>query len=123
MKKLIAKRPSTKLYIQTSNIAKIMIKTDLAIGSFGVNTWERMCLRIPTLTVSFSENQKIHITDLSKKDLIDFLGFHLDIDDNYIFESILNKVNKINMGFENTSSFKLVDGNGVNRVAKALLGC
>ena len=50
-----------------------MINADLAIGSGGVNTWERMCLGIPSLIISFADNHKIILHDLVQHGFINYL--------------------------------------------------
>ena len=69
-------------YCKTSNISKIMLKVDMAIGATGVNTWERMCLKIPSLSIAFSENQSILAKDLASEKIIDHLGKHSTLEDN-----------------------------------------
>ena len=55
-------------------MASIMTNADLAIGSGGVNTWERMCLSIPSMIISFAKNQVIILQDLVKHGLVEHLG-------------------------------------------------
>jgi UDP-2,4-diacetamido-2,4,6-trideoxy-beta-L-altropyranose hydrolase len=48
-------------HVQTTRMAELMAKADLAIGAGGSATWERCCLGLPSLLVAFAENQ-INIT-------------------------------------------------------------
>lgn len=53
-----ASRPGTQLHCQADNLAELMARADLAVGASGVVTWERACLGLPALVVSFAENQR-----------------------------------------------------------------
>ena len=121
LKRIVSKRTKFKLYVQTSNISKIMLKADMAIGATGVNTWERMCLKIPSLSIAFSENQSILAKDLASEKIIDHLGKHSTLEDNSIFKRIKNKIKQIESGFENKIYNNMVDGNGVERITDQIL--
>lgn len=47
----------TTLYIDSSQVAKIITRADIAIGAAGVSTWERCFLGLPTLLVKTAGNQ------------------------------------------------------------------
>ena len=59
LKKLVTQRPHTNLHIQVDEITSIIEKADLAIGSAGVNTWERICMGLPAVVISYAENHKV----------------------------------------------------------------
>jgi UDP-2,4-diacetamido-2,4,6-trideoxy-beta-L-altropyranose hydrolase len=47
-----------RCHVQTSSMAHLVAKADLAIGSGGSATWERCCLGLPTLTICVADNQR-----------------------------------------------------------------
>tara|TARA_B100000519_G_scaffold191899_1_gene192771 strand:+ start:1171 stop:2259 length:1089 start_codon:yes stop_codon:yes gene_type:complete len=121
LKNLVALRDSTSLYVQVDDIASIMAKADLAIGSGGVNTWERMCLQLPALVIGFSENHKVLLGDLVKNEYVNYLGSVSDVSEAFVKNEILNKISNIsNQSVQNNDIYKLVNGQGTAKVAKKL---
>ena len=52
-----AQRPNVSFYKSTNKMAELMHKADLAIGAGGGATWERMCLGLPSITITTADNQ------------------------------------------------------------------
>ncbi|WP_160286036.1 UDP-2,4-diacetamido-2,4,6-trideoxy-beta-L-altropyranose hydrolase [Pseudomonas knackmussii] len=48
----------TKVLVNTSNMAELMSKADLAIGAAGSTSWERCCLGLPSIMLILAENQR-----------------------------------------------------------------
>jgi UDP-2,4-diacetamido-2,4,6-trideoxy-beta-L-altropyranose hydrolase len=94
LKKLVEKRPNTILHVQINNIAEIISKADLAIGSGGGNIWERIYLQVPSITISFAENQDIILRDLAINGILENLGNYSNINKNILAKKIMEKVNK-----------------------------
>ena len=46
------------LMVDVSNIAELMLKSDLAIGSGGTTSWERCVMALPSIVVVQADNQK-----------------------------------------------------------------
>ncbi len=118
IKTLCDKRKRTNLYINVKDIASIMSKADFAIGAGGVNTWERMCLRLMSAAVSTSENQDILLKDLVRYKYILKIDNILSTDEttNVIMKGISN-VNKMK---RDNDLLKIIDGKGTDRVAKII---
>ena len=70
----ITVRPKTNQYALRQHLADLMVQADLAIGAGGATTWERMCLGLPVLMISISENQRPVCEALSRSGLIQYLG-------------------------------------------------
>ena len=49
--------PEPTLHIDTRNMAKIIARSDLAIGVSGSTSWERCCLGLPALIMTSADNQ------------------------------------------------------------------
>lgn len=48
----------TEVLVNTSDMARLMADSDLAIGAAGSTSWERCCLGLPTLLVVLADNQQ-----------------------------------------------------------------
>ena len=83
-------KQEVKFHSFKSNIAKLMLDADLAIGAAGSTSWERCCLGLPTLMIITAENQQkianeltrigaveclCHVTEFDEKLLIDKLKY------------------------------------------------
>jgi len=111
------------LHIQVNNMASIMAKADLAIGAGGVNTWERMCLGIPSIVISLSDNQKVQLSDLNSKKMIHLIGGINKTNKNIIKENIIKLLNNPSLIMNQTNRIKnIVKGAGRNIVKDFLIG-
>lgn len=122
IKKQVQARAGTNLYVQVSNIADIMARADFSIGAGGSTTWERLCLGIPTIVVTFAENQVKASQDLNELGLIHYVGDAKQIISSDIKNSILKMINNPNYSIRKEILGKdIVDGCGVNRVVKFIM--
>jgi UDP-2,4-diacetamido-2,4,6-trideoxy-beta-L-altropyranose hydrolase len=48
----------TEVLVNTSDMARVIADSDLAIGAAGSTSWERCCLGVPTLLVVLADNQQ-----------------------------------------------------------------
>ena len=116
-----AEAPNLTLHVQTSDVAKLMTRADLALGAGGSTTWERLCLGLPSLIVSTADNQVAVAETVGRRGAALYLGtaaavsaaqwasalaFTLD------FPSVLRALSQTGLA--------LVDGRGTARVARAL---
>ena len=62
------------LMISKKNLENLMSRADLAIGSGGTNTWERISMGLPSIVFCIANNQKKICEFLSKKKIINYLG-------------------------------------------------
>ena len=93
IKNLVDNRNNTRLYIQVDSIASIMAKADLAIGSEGVNTWERMAVGLPTISVITATNQRSMSEELNKYQLTYLIGEYSSVNVDLIAESLHKMTN------------------------------
>jgi len=121
--KLAEPRDNINIHIQVNNMATIMAKADLAIGAGGVNTWERMCLGIPSIVISLADNQKVQLSDLSSKKMIHLIGDINKTEKNIIKENIIKLINNPSIIMNQTNRIKnTVKGAGRNIVKNFLIG-
>ena len=99
-------KQSIKYFINIKNtkMMKIMIGSDLAIGSAGVNLIERIFLGLPSIIISTANNQLSNAINFNKKKLVIYAG-HFNGNYQNNTENILNKLIK-NKKFYNYYSKK-----------------
>lgn len=109
-----------QLYINTTEMAQLMLQADIAIGAGGSSSWERCCVGLPSLTFAIAQNQKQLTQDAALQGLLD----SPEVDWNST-ESIRQAI----MGFIHNplarqrifnTAFNTVDGKGIQRVLRAL---
>jgi UDP-2,4-diacetamido-2,4,6-trideoxy-beta-L-altropyranose hydrolase len=104
-----------------NSLAIINYNSDLAIGSGGISAWERICLSIPTITYLVSNNQKIIIDALSKRNLIIYAGKEKNFNQNNLKNLIKFAIKNYKTILNNLEYGKvLVDGIGAKRVSQII---
>ncbi len=110
-----------ELHVQTKKMAHLMAQADLAIGAGGSSIWERFSMRLPSICISSSENQRQQIIDLEIEGLVIAPNKNKDLIDS-ICQTLCEIKSKSNLHKEmSEKNFHLVDGNGVIRLSKVLL--
>jgi UDP-2,4-diacetamido-2,4,6-trideoxy-beta-L-altropyranose hydrolase len=107
-------------HVQTTHMAELMAKADLAIGAGGSATWERCCLGLPTLSFCVASNQRRQIEDAAAKGLL-----YAPSDDGDLMGVLQRHIQAL---LENIPLLKhmtvtamdVVDGRGVIRVTNVL---
>lgn len=60
VRQLVDGLPCTaEVLVNTTEMAKLMKESDLAIGAAGSTSWERCCMGLPTLMVVVADNQRV----------------------------------------------------------------
>ncbi|MBL1140623.1 MAG: UDP-2,4-diacetamido-2,4,6-trideoxy-beta-L-altropyranose hydrolase [Proteobacteria bacterium] len=80
----ILNKDNIHLHSDLPTLASLMSKADLAIGAGGSTNWERLCLGLPALVVSISENQRQVTKFLNDQGLIKLMGHADEIDNQRI---------------------------------------
>lgn len=108
--------PGARVHEFLPSLAQLMIRADLAIGAAGASSWERLCLGLPSLVVTLSDNQQRIAEGLHANGLAKWLG-HADA---VSVESLVENLRPLlAVGLAEGSSEKChaaVDGKGVKRV-------
>ena len=116
----VAGRGNIHVHSGLPTLAPLMAAADLAIGAGGATSWERLCLGLPSLVVTLSENQRPIADELNRRRLIRWLGHRNDVNESIITKAMDELVQK---GLEEDWSLRCraaIDGNGINRVCAAL---
>ena len=119
IEELAAKRPHTTLHWQLSSLAGLIARADLAIGAGGTTTWERICLKLPSLVVVVASNQLPFAQSLAKAGYIKLLGEERDTTTEQIRSTLLKS---ITMPIPQDEIGDLTDGWGAERIAIAMIG-
>lgn len=111
------------LTINARDIAKRMVSADLAIGAAGSMSWERASIGLPSIAIAVAKNQVLLAEHAASRGIHLYLGWHDEVTEDGLREaaSLLLGNRFLRAAFTN-ASMSLCDGQGVDRVAKILLG-
>ena len=115
----VARRPHTTLHGSLPSLAGLIARADLAIGAGGVTTWERSCLRLPTLVVAIAANQLPFAEALDQAGHLQLLGVGASVTAEQIRSVLLARM--IDPKPEK-AAHALTDGCGALRLSMAMLG-
>ena len=111
-----------ELFVEPSNLAKIMLHCNLSIGAGGISLWERFCLGLNAITVATADNQIESLVQLHEDGFLNHLGEASKIRDKDLIDSVKDFLNNRGQGNEQKRRIlKLVDGRGVNTLTDFLL--
>ena len=119
VEELVARRPNTTLHGPLPSLAGLITRADLAIGAGGATTWERACLRLPSLVVAIAENQLPFSEALDQAGHLQLLGDGARVTAEQIRSALLPLITEPKLGKAVTA---LTDGWGSPRLAMAMLG-
>lgn len=119
---LCSKVPNATYHCQTSDMASLMARSDLMIGTAGVSIWEACCLGLPSMVIVTAKNQELATKTLATKGILTNLGvqgnlsmqnFKANIRDMFNDSSICRSQSK--------KAYELVDGDGVEKIISNVL--
>ena len=120
------KDEKVKLHINTNDMAKAMLDSDLAISAGGNTLYELSACGTPTIAIIIADNQRKFVQEIHRKTGIDYIDL--------VEESFKDKKEKILGIFErNIKDYKyreevskqmlnLVDGNGSSEIVDKIMG-
>lgn len=122
LEKLCEKYVNFNLHVQTNEMAKLMLKSDLAITAGGSTTWERACVGLPAIVIAIAENQIELSKTLAQKGGCFYAGFYADAELNNNFRRIFEECLSNSQALQEQSRtiLQLVDGHGKEKVANYL---
>ena len=119
IRSICMKNSDTIYHHQTDNIAELMAKADLSIGSGGTTTWERCCVGLPAV-VSISAKNQLELTEkVAKEGCVINLGWAQELTSKDYLKAIKN-LNSQTLCRMSQKCLELVDGEGASRVADAI---
>lgn len=102
-----------------TDLASLYAEGDLAIGAGGSSNWERLCINIPSIVITFGEDQKMATRALSREGLIFYVGDAETVSDQDIHDQITVRIKQSYSSLLTSSD--LIDGAGVRRIHDALM--
>jgi UDP-2,4-diacetamido-2,4,6-trideoxy-beta-L-altropyranose hydrolase len=122
IKATCAASPNVGLHIDTLQMADLMSRADLAIGAAGTTSWERACLGLPSIVVSFARNQEELARSLADANIAVYLE-NLDASMEEQLRQIVRRLSRDARQVAGMSerAMRLVDGLGTKRVCSVLL--
>tara|TARA_B100000745_G_scaffold92949_1_gene58634 strand:+ start:561 stop:1622 length:1062 start_codon:yes stop_codon:yes gene_type:complete len=120
IKNLCSKNKNFSYHEQINYVGRLMLKSDLAIGSSGSTAWERCCLGLPSIISISAKNQKNIANELSKRNCVINLGSVKQLK-GFDYKTSIDKISKYHLERMSKNSLKLVDGNGTKRILKYIL--
>lgn len=105
------------LMISNKNFENLMSQSDLAIGSGGSNTWERISLGLPSIVFCIAQNQKKICEFLNKKKIIRYIGLLNNNSKSKLDREVVNiQKNYKNIKLNSEEKKYLIDGFGKERI-------
>jgi UDP-2,4-diacetamido-2,4,6-trideoxy-beta-L-altropyranose hydrolase len=121
LEKEIAKHSNIKLHVQVDNISELMREADIALGSGGMITWERISLGLPSIVVTVAENQVDSIKNLDQEGYLTWIGSANQVNENIIYKTLLSYIkNTDKIIGQRRKCLEFFDGKGAQIVAKFL---
>jgi len=114
--------PDCTCHFNVENMAVLMAGADLAVGAGGTTVWERCVLGLPSLVVSFAENQEKTVSDMAESAYLLFLGRSeaVSVDSLYHALEIALQSPWLLIRFARKTQ-SLVDGSGADRIAQEIM--
>ena len=116
-------RSWANFHCQISNMAELITAADLGIGAGGAAMWERCALGLPTLTVTFADNQVRTTQDVAKVGAIAHLGWSSNLSSADYTNAILAFLDRPDdLLCISAKALELIDAsnNGVDSVIRAM---
>ncbi|MBK9446915.1 MAG: GNAT family N-acetyltransferase [Betaproteobacteria bacterium] len=116
-----ARMPNVHLTAPLETLAGLMSRADLFVGAGGMTTWERCCLGLPAIVCWTAENQKAQTLAVAAMGAQIQLGGACEQTPETWREALLGSLaDTSNLQRGAGSGMALVDGRGVERVARRL---
>jgi UDP-2,4-diacetamido-2,4,6-trideoxy-beta-L-altropyranose hydrolase len=116
-----ARRPFTTIHSSLPSLAGLIARADLAIGAGGATTWERACLKLPSLVVTIAANQQPFAEALDNAGYLKLLGDSDTVSAKQIRSELIRHISQKSQQCRNIGE-DLTDGLGASRLAIAMLG-
>ena len=112
---------NVELRNNVEKMSDLMAWADIAISAGGTSTWELAFMGLPMITIATADNQCQIVEEMSKARAAVNAGWHKDITPSMIGENISELICDPKKRSEMSQRARdLVDGNGADRVLKAL---
>ncbi len=108
------------LHSDLPSLAKLMVNSDLAIGASGATTWERLCLRLPSIVVTLAYNQEAVANELHSRGLIHLIGSSKDVTIKKAEQTMRYMIDQHVESDKMVEIHKEIDGMGAKYVSRSI---
>jgi len=121
IKKLCSGHHTYSLHTDLNDPASLISKATFAVGTAGINLWERCALGVPSVIVIAAENQRANAEYVIQNNGGIFGGALPTLDQNYLRQAISRMANEDQIVLScSQGAAKICDGLGTKRVAKII---
>ena len=118
-----SKSPAITVHRAVGDMASLMLQADFAVGACGATSWERCCLGLPTLVIVTADNQRHIARNLSAAGAVEVLGDAGEVSVDHLADRIAAlRDDRSRRRAMSRAAASICDGQGVTRVAEALMG-
>ena len=119
---MINLKVSKKEEINSKKISFLIKNSDLAIGSGGVNLFERIYLGLPSIVFKTNKNQNLNIKNSSESNYVINLGNYKSFSNRKLIKTILLLINDKKKFKEfSTNCFKAIKHNDHEKIIKQII--
>lgn len=112
----LGNHPRVRLHVALPNLVRQLSEVDLVIGAGGTATWERLCMGVPAIVTTVSENQSGVTKALHEAGMTRWLGTADEVTD-----ADYSRAVAVALSGKLPTLLPIVDGHGAGRVAMAVL--
>jgi UDP-2,4-diacetamido-2,4,6-trideoxy-beta-L-altropyranose hydrolase len=120
VERVAARHATVTCYRGLPTLAPLVAAADLAIGSFGATSWERLCLGLPTLAVLMARNQREVAHALDRGGLAICMGNAENVTADTIAERLSTVLSSADIRTWSMRCMEYCDGEGTPRVIDAM---
>jgi UDP-2,4-diacetamido-2,4,6-trideoxy-beta-L-altropyranose hydrolase len=117
----LIKKSNGKIKSFTMQFSNILEEYDFLICAGGTTLWEREYYHIPAAVISIAENQVPVLKSMARTGMISYIGHYNSFSRSKAIIQIKNAIKQSRYMRLKSKQIKLVDGNGLQRVAKGIL--
>ena len=121
---LSSRYPNIHIHENVQDMAGLMAQCDLAVSAGGTTLYELCAVGVPTISLSFTDNQLNAVQNFAAQNIIPYAGdVRRDIDEvlNTICRFLNEKENTYSKRLEHSNRMRLfIDGHGAARIVEAL---
>jgi UDP-2,4-diacetamido-2,4,6-trideoxy-beta-L-altropyranose hydrolase len=112
---------SVRLLEPAGSMHPYLVDASVAVGAGGTTTWERLCMGVPSVVMSISENQIDLSRDLGAGGFHDYLGHVGQVESSRIADAVVRLLDDEDLSQEMSLRGRmLVDGFGTSRICEWL---
>ncbi len=117
---LAGRYPQVTCHRNLPTLAPLIASADLALGSLGATSWERLCLGLPTIAISLAMNQEEVAAALDRAGLIDWIGHSDSVTTEAISTHLKRALEREDLSAWSAKCRAVCDGRGTERTIKEM---